>query len=542
MVLAAAGGAAIAVAATTAAWAVDTTSHRGRVARGVHLAGHPIGGMTRQQVDDVVVALAAEYPTATVTVRSPGATFTAPARDFGVTLRQRETVDTAMTAGRTGSLPGRVVRWVKGLLHRPTTPVELDVGRIATGDVVARLDKGDRKPAGEPTLAVKAGHVVPVAGHDGRGIDPADVASAIRDAGAHDTSISIQVGRGTVKPRFTVSDAQRVADEADRETDSGLTIRAGTTTVSVPATTLKGWVQAAPAEHGLVLVADRTATTAGLRRLLSTAGTPAVDAGFVVNGGAVQVTPSHTGTGCCGPKAVELVQGALAKRPSGPLTIPLEVVQPKRTLERASKLGVNELVSTFTTPHHAGEPRVVNIHRIADLLRGAVIEPGQTFSVNQYVGPRTAAKGFVEAPIIGEHNTHDTDIGGGISQMGTTFFNAAFFDGLQILEYQAHTQYISRYPYGRESTLNYPHPDLVIKNNSPYGILVWPTYTSTSLTVTLYSTKWVEVAQTGQTTSPRGPCTFVKTERTRHFFTDGKTSVDYFYALYSPTEGLDCPR
>ena len=62
------------------------------------------------------------------------------------------------------------------------------------------------------------------------------------------------------------------------------------------------------------------------------------------------------------------------------------------------------------------------------------------------------------------------------------------------------------------------------------------------MTVTLYSTKWVEVAQTGQTTSPRGPCTFVKTERTRHFFTDGKTSVDYFYALYSPTEGLDCPR
>jgi vancomycin resistance protein YoaR len=299
---------------------------------------------------------------------------------------------------------------------------------------------------------------------------------------------------------------------------------------------------AIPADAGLQLGVDPAATITGLRRLLPGAGAPAVDAGFIVSGGSVQITPSRTGTGCCGQQAIVLVEAALAQRPAGVLTLPLETVPPHRTVEQARKLGITELASTFTTPHHAGESRVVNIHRIADLLRGAVIEPGETFSVNQYVGPRSAAKGFVDAPVIGEHNTFSHDIGGGISQMGTTFFNAAFFDGLQILEYQAHTEYISRYPYGRESTLNYPHPDLVIKNVSPYGILVWPTYTGTSLTVSLYSTKWVDVAQSGQTTSPRGPCTYVKTERTRRFLSDGHTSVDYFFALYAPAQGVDCPR
>jgi hypothetical protein len=81
-----------------------------------------------------------------------------------------------------------------------------------------------------------------------------------------------------------------------------------------------------------------------------------------------------------------------------------------------------------------------------------------------------------------------------------------------------------------------------VKNISPYGILVWPTYTDSSLTVTFYSTRWVDVTQSGQTTSPRGPCTSVKTERTRKFLADGKTSIDYFFALYAPANGVDCPR
>ena len=71
-------------------------------------------------------------------------------------------------------------------------------------------------------------------------------------------------------------------------------------------------------------------------------------------------------------------------------------------------------------------------------------------------------------------------VGGGISQFATTTFNAAFFGGLDLVEYQSHSIYISRYPYGREATLSFPKPDLVIGNNTPYGVLIWPTYTGTS--------------------------------------------------------------
>jgi hypothetical protein len=88
--------------------------------------------------------------------------------------------------------------------------------------------------------------------------------------------------------------------------------------------------------------------------------------------------------------------------------------------------------------------------------------------------------------------------------------------------------------------MGFPHPDLQIKNTSPYGVLIWPTYTDTSLTVSLYSTHFVDVAQTGQSQAPSGACTRVTTERTRTYLADGHTDVDRVFARYRPAEGVDC--
>ena len=72
-------------------------------------------------------------------------------------------------------------------------------------------------------------------------------------------------------------------------------------------------------------------------------------------------------------------------------------------------------------------------------------------------------------------------------------------------------------------------------------MLVWPTYTGTSLTVTLYSTNYVHAEQTGQTQAPVGPngCTRVATERTRTYL-DGTTKKDRVFAVYRPSEGVQC--
>jgi vancomycin resistance protein YoaR len=181
---------------------------------------------------------------------------------------------------------------------------------------------------------------------------------------------------------------------------------------------------------------------------------------------------------------------------------------------------------------------VTNIHKIADIVRGHVILPGETFSVNDFVGKRTKEKGFVDAPVI-YNATHDHDIGGGVSQFATTMFNAAFFAGLELTEYQSHSLVISRYPRGREATISWPAPDLKVTNSTPYGVLIWPTYDETSLTVHLYSTHFVDVEAQPTSDARSGRCTRVTTPRLRTYL-DGHTAEDKVFALYQPADGVRC--
>ena len=225
------------------------------------------------------------------------------------------------------------------------------------------------------------------------------------------------------------------------------------------------------------------------------------------------------------------------------LTLSVVTQRPKLTTEAAQQLGIVEEVGQPdmfgpTTHHACCQPRVTNIHLIADIVRGHVIQPGETFSVNGFVGQRTAARGFVDAPVI-YNATEDHDIGGGVSQFATTMFNASFFSGLDLVSYQSHSLYLSRYPRGREATISWPSPDLKVKNSTPYGILLWPTYDATTLTVHMYSTHYVDVTAGPTQDAKSGVCTRVTTPRVRTYV-DGHVANDSVSALYQPADGVRC--
>jgi vancomycin resistance protein YoaR len=127
-----------------------------------------------------------------------------------------------------------------------------------------------------------------------------------------------------------------------------------------------------------------------------------------------------------------------------------------------------------------------------------VLKPGETFSLNETVGERTAENGFVKGFII-ENGIFKEDFGGGVSQSATTTFNAAFFAGLEDVEHKPHSFYIDRYPIGREATVAWGLVDLKFKNDTPYGILIEagiePSTPSTSgsMTVRMWSTKYWDI-------------------------------------------------
>ncbi|MDQ4058306.1 MAG: VanW family protein [Actinomycetota bacterium] len=212
--------------------------------------------------------------------------------------------------------------------------------------------------------------------------------------------------------------------------------------------------------------------------------TEPIDAGFELTDAGVNVVPSVEGFSFA-PKraALQVLKAATTKNRTAILK---GVTEPAEfTTKDAKRLDISEQVSSFTTYHACCEARVTNIHVIADLLDGAVVQPGESFSLNDFVGPRTEAKGFIGAPAIRDGEFVE-EIGGGISQFATTFFNAIFFGGYDLLEYQAHSYYISRYPMGREATISTPAPDLAFLNDSNAGIYIDTSYTDTSITVSFY--------------------------------------------------------
>jgi len=178
------------------------------------------------------------------------------------------------------------------------------------------------------------------------------------------------------------------------------------------------------------------------------------------------------------------------------LTVVYTRAAPGVTTEAVQAYGINEVIGEFTTGGFAGDSGQ-NIKRVAEEVQGAIVHSGETFSLNGYTGKRGIEEGYVEAGIISD-GVAGRAVGGGISQFATTLFNASYFAGMDDVEHQAHSYYISRYPPGREATV-FENPDgssvidLQFANSYPTAILIQTEWTSSDITVRIWGTKTVEV-------------------------------------------------
>lgn len=528
------------VALVLLAWMLDSRAHAGEPLRGVQIVGRDVGGLRGDALDEAIAAAAEAYAEESVVIGTPDDDIEIALADIGFTVDVEATAARALDEGRDDALPLRPLRWLLSLTGSREAGVAADVDRATLRDLLAAEEEGRTEPT-EPGIVGDAGEIAVVLGKDGEGLDADEIADAIVEAAAGGAvPITVEAEPQTLSPRFDEDDAEALAEEVEELTAQPLTVSAGERTADIPASTVRSWLRSEPGDDGLELALDSEAVLTGLRELFADATTQAQDARFDVQGGRPVILPGVAGRECCADAAVGYVLGAVKAGHGGPIDLPLTTVDPDQTTEDLEALGIVEEIGSFTTRHDCCQGRVTNIHRIADIVRGVVVQPGGRFSINEFVGRRTTENGFVTGGVI-ENGSFAESVGGGISQFATTMFNAAFFAGLDFAEYQSHSIYISRYPYGREATLSFPKPDLIIENTTPHGVLIWPTYTGTTITVTLYSTAYAKGAQTGQSETPVGVagCKRVTTTRTRTYV-DGRTATDNVHAVYRPAEGVQC--
>lgn len=530
-----------------AAWAIDAASTSGKVPRNVTAGGRAVGSMPEDRLAATIADLAEYYADTKVEVRTDGGTYEAKASDLGLALDQPATVRAALDLDHDTALPARPFAWIAGFVHARTVPLAFTVDSSALEAGLGAL--GGNEASGEPALVAGTAGLTVKSGSAGKRVQVDGVRAQLL-ARARSGEVPIVVDADVVDRAPTVSDAdaQALADKVNAATANGLAVTAGDRQVTIPAATVRSWLGSEVTDGAIHLTISDDDALAGLATALPPTGEK-VDAKVALVNGTPTITPSQDLVACCTAEAAGKVLAALDAG-QGSVTVDPVISPADFTTADAQALGIKEPVGTttewkgqaqvksFTTYYKAGEARVTNIHRIADIVDGTIVKPGETFSMNGVVGQRTIAKGFVEAGAIA-NGEHVTEVGGGVSQFATTTFNAAFFAGLPFEEYQAHSEHFDRYPYGREATMGWEHPDLKWTNNTPYGILIDTSYTATSVTVTLWSTQYAYGEQTGQTTGTSGRCTTVKTTRTIHYV-DGRTATDTVGARYRPTGVTSC--
>jgi vancomycin resistance protein YoaR len=452
-----------------------------RVLPGVEVDGVASSGRHEVTVYDGVARLGVRLAQSPLRVRIGSRELSSDPSLLALTIDARATADAAMNAGRDGNpfsqLFGTALRWVR--------PDHVQLRAVYDKNRLEGLLDGweaetdDGKVEGG--LRFEGTKVVEIEPHAGTGIirDQARTALTHMLSGAERPVLTLPVG--TLRPRLDIAAVHVAAARARRLLAHDTTLVIGTTSVVVKPLQLATALGTRIVAHHLDVTIDGARLHSAIAAALAPLESPPVDASFVVTAqNTVNVVPSRNG------RQIDMdAVGDAILQGRRRIDAPLRDVTPHRNTKWAEALGIKRQVSSFTTDYPAGETRVTNIHRGADLLNNTVVEPGQVFSLNQTVGPRTAARGFVSAPVFAQGEFFD-DYGGGVSQLATTTYNAAFFAGFQDVTHQPHTIYISRYPAGREATVNYGVIDLRFRDDSPHGVLIRTYYSSTSVTVALY--------------------------------------------------------
>ena len=141
------------------------------------------------------------------------------------------------------------------------------------------------------------------------------------------------------------------------------------------------------------------------------------------------IVPDKPGLGIDVPATAKALLAAATSSTARTAELAVRTTAAERTTAEAKAMGITGVVGSYYTTYGGIPSRLHNVALVAQLIDGALIAPGKTFSFNGTTGERTAEKGFQEAPVI-INGELQTGLGGGICQVSTTVFNAAYEAGL----------------------------------------------------------------------------------------------------------------
>jgi len=456
------------------------------IPRGISVSGIDIGGKTRAEAMTYLDSQMSKKVKSKINLTAKTASISISPKKAGISVDLEATLEKA---------PKRALNPIHlfSLLTSKTdlTPT-LKIDKEKFIKALRPLEIRTTKSARDATITFKALEPQVVSSLSGTEIDRKKAITVVQKYWLKKNVIELSMK--TVKPKVTAKDATALLEFARQAVSEQLTLNVSAQPIVVTPTEIAGSLAFRTSTSGKlapIWVKENFTQQVGSR--WNKFVREPINASFVMVDGSPRVQPSMDGSDVPDSKLNEAVIPALAK--VGALRVASvvpELVKAKVTTEMAGGLGIKDVIGTFTTNYPYAEYRLINIHRAAQWMDGSIVQPGEIFSYNKAVGERTEARGFVPGIMI-DNGVFKKDLGGGVSQLATTLWNAAWFSGLELVQHKPHSFYISRYPAGRESTVAWPNVDVKFKNNSGYPVFVDTSFTKSSVTVSIYGTKFADV-------------------------------------------------
>jgi vancomycin resistance protein YoaR len=491
--------------------------YSGKVFPGVAALGVDLGGKTQDEAKKLLRDKVAAFSASPVVLAWNGKEWKPSLDDLGVQLSVNETVADAYNVGRNSDFFGNIndqwgssqMGWQVPLTVQLSEPqLQSYLDGIAASEINQELFEGDVRLDGTSIQALP--------GKEGRTLDTYKAIGLIRDTLAHiEAGTRIDLPVKVVEPTVSADEVKQVQQQLAVRISSPITATTINKTFSLDPTAL---VRFTTIERN----PDRSATNhieLGWKdneldilasNWVSDSNRPVRDARFAMQGGKVQVlTESIDGFQTDNTTVIQAIKTHADKADSRQFDMPGKVITPTVSSKDLPALGITDLMGTGTSTFvGSSQERATNIKVAAGLLNGAVVPPGGTFSFLKTMGGITEAEGFVPGYVIAAERTQ-LGVGGGVCQVSTTMFRAAFYSGFQITERNEHAYRVSWYeangePVGFDAAVFDPGVDLKFVNNSPHFVLIEAIAGDSLLTVNVYGTKMAsEVKLEGPVISDR---------------------------------------
>ncbi len=183
---------------------------------------------------------------------------------------------------------------------------------------------------------------------------------------------------------------------------------------------------------------------------------------------------------------MDTILGQLQSGTYAEITAPVKKTDPTVKLDTIKSK--TQLIASWTSSYasHAGKNRNWNVAKLSGIINGAIIQPGEVWSINKFAGSRTTAKGWKKAPGI-SGGGYTMQPGGGVCQISSTLYNAAIRAGLKC-DAEHHSISSNYIPPGLDATISSGGPDLKITNGNtePLYLVSYFNVEDQNVTVELY--------------------------------------------------------